>query len=30
VKTTISGIAIARVENDQMVEGWNCFDFLSL
>ena len=30
VKATISGIAIARVEDGQMVEGWNCFDFLSL
>jgi len=29
-QATISGIAIARVENDQMVEAWNCFDFLSL
>jgi predicted ester cyclase len=26
----ISGICIARVENDQIVEGWNSFDFLSL
>jgi steroid delta-isomerase-like uncharacterized protein len=29
-KASISGIAIARVQNDQLVEGWNCFDFLSL
>jgi len=29
-QATISGIAIARVEDDQMVEAWNCFDFLSL
>jgi len=29
-QATISGIAIARVENDQLAEAWNCFDFLSL
>jgi steroid delta-isomerase-like uncharacterized protein len=27
---TISGICIARVQNGQIVEGWNSFDFLSL
>ena len=26
-QATISGMAIARVENDKLVEGWNCFDF---
>jgi steroid delta-isomerase-like uncharacterized protein len=25
-----SGIAIARVNDGQIVEAWNCFDFLSL
>ena len=25
-----SGMAIARVRNGQIVEGWNCFDFLTL
>jgi steroid delta-isomerase-like uncharacterized protein len=29
-KASISGMAIARIRNDQLVEGWNCFDFLSL
>ena len=27
---TISGMVMARVENGQIAEGWNCFDFLSL
>lgn len=27
---TISGMFFARVENGQLAEGWNCFDFLSL
>ena len=27
---TIAGMVMARVENDQITEGWNCFDFLSL
>ena len=27
---TISGICMARVQNGQIVEGWNSFDFLSL
>ena len=25
-----SGMAIARVRDGQIVEGWNCFDFLTL
>ena len=25
-----TGIAITRVQNDQIVEGWNCFDFLTM
>jgi steroid delta-isomerase-like uncharacterized protein len=29
-QASIMGIAIARIQNDQLVEGWNCFDFLSL
>lgn len=29
-KASISGIAIARIKNNQIVEAWNCFDFLSL
>ena len=27
---SISGMVMARVEQGQIVEGWNCFDFLSL
>jgi steroid delta-isomerase-like uncharacterized protein len=27
---TIPGMVFARVKNGQIVEGWNCFDFLSL
>jgi len=27
---TISGLCMARVQNGQLVEGWNSFDFLSL
>ena len=27
---TISGMVFARVQDGQIVEGWNCFDFLSL
>ena len=27
---TITGLVMARVENGQIAEGWNCFDFLSL
>ena len=27
---TIPGMVMARVENGQIAEGWNCFDFLSL
>ena len=27
---TFSGMVMARVENGQIAEGWNCFDFLSL
>jgi|SRR5688572_16992699 len=27
---TISGMVFVRVQNGQIVEGWNCFDFLSL
>ena len=25
-----SGVAIARVRDGQIVEGWNCFDFLTM
>ena len=27
---SFSGMAIARVRNGQIAEGWNCFDFLTL
>jgi steroid delta-isomerase-like uncharacterized protein len=27
---TISGMVFARVKDGRLVEGWNCFDFLSL
>lgn len=29
-QATFSGISIARVKDDQVVEGWNSFDFLSM
>jgi len=29
-KVTITGILIARIENNQLVEAWNNYDFLSL
>lgn len=29
-QVAIYGMVFARVENGQLVEGWNCFDFLTL
>jgi steroid delta-isomerase-like uncharacterized protein len=29
-RVEFTGMTIARVQGDQIVEGWNCFDFLAL
>lgn len=29
-RVEFQGMTVARVQNGQLVEGWNCFDFLSM